>query len=124
MADTCEFHEDMVRKREDLEKRQQNQDTALEGKVAKSSIKWIAGIFTLPTVAAILTVWAFMASAEYRYGTSREARDNASNIRLLDERTLTMKADMIRTNGDLAIALREMKMEMGEMRKVVMEIKR
>jgi len=124
MVETCEFHEEMVKRREDLERKQGDHDVALEGKISKSSIKWMAGIFSLPTIAAILTVWAFMASAEYRYGSSKQAQENAANVRLLDERTLTMKADMIRTNGDLAIALREMKMEMGEMRKVVMEIKK
>jgi len=102
MTEVCEFHKAM-------EKRQDDSDVAVEGKVAKSSIKWIAAIFALPAVVAGLGLYAFVQSAEYRYGSSQQALANAANIRLLDERTLTIKTDLLRVQADISTDLTEIK---------------
>lgn len=110
MVDVCEFHKDM-------EKRQDAVDIAVEGKIAKSSIKWIAAIFALPAVVAGLGLYAFVQSAEYRYGTSQQALANAANIRLLDERTITLKTDLLRVQADISSDLVAIKTDLKEIAK-------
>ena len=110
MADVCEFHKDM-------EKRQDASEMAVEGKIAKSSIKWIAAIFALPAVVAGLGLYAFVQSAEYRYGTSQQAHANAGNIRLLDERTITIKTDLLRVQADISSDLVAIKTDLKDIAK-------
>lgn len=110
MADVCEFHQEM-------EKRQDISDAALSGMVAKSSIKWIAAIFALPAVVAGLGLYAFVQSADYRYGTNQQALANAANIRLLDERTLTIKTDLLRVQADISADLVSIKSDLKDISK-------
>ncbi len=110
MADVCEFHEN-------IQRRQDASDVAVEGKVAKSSIKWIAAIFTLPAVVAGLGLYAFVQSADYRYGTSQQALANAANIQLLDERTLTIKTDLLRVQADISTDLLAIKTDLKDISK-------
>ena len=110
MADVCEFHKEMVAK-------QDGQSVAIEGKVAKSTIKWIATIFAIPTFGAILTAWAFMASADYRYGSNLQAQQNVANIKLLDERTINLKQEIIKMQGDISSDLAQIKSDLKEIAK-------
>jgi hypothetical protein len=100
-----------------MEKRQDDSDIAVEGKVAKSSIKWIAAIFALPAVVAGLGLYAFVQSADYRYGTNQQALANAANIRLLDERTLTIKTDLLRVQADISSDLISIKTDLKDISK-------
>lgn len=108
--DVCEFHKE-------LEERQDKSDTAISGMVAKSSIKWIAAIFALPAVVAGLGLYAFVQSADYRYGTNQQALANAANIRLLDERTLTLKTDLLRVQADISSDLISIKTDLKDISK-------
>lgn len=110
MDEVCEFHKA-------IEKRQDESDVAVEGKVAKSSIKWIAAIFALPAVVAGLGLYAFVQSADYRYGTNQQALANAANIRLLDERTLTIKTDLLRVQADISSDLIAIKTDLKDISK-------
>jgi hypothetical protein len=102
MADVCEFHRETVAKVDAA-------GTALEGKVAKSSLKWVAAIFAVPTLAAILSAWAFIASADYRYGSYLQAKTNEAKIQLLEERTMTIKNDLVKHQVDIMNELNEIK---------------
>jgi hypothetical protein len=110
MTDVCEFHKEMVSK-------QDAQGTAIEGKIAKSTIKWIATIFSVPTLGAILTAWAFIASADYRYGSNLQAQNNATNIKLLDERTVNLKQEIIKMQGDISSDLSQIKLDLKDIAK-------
>ncbi len=102
MPDICEFHKETLAKVDAA-------GIALEGKVAKSSLKWVAAIFAVPTLAAILSAWAFIASADYRYGSYLQAKTNEAKIQLLEERTTTIKSDLIRYQSDIMSELNEIK---------------
>jgi hypothetical protein len=117
MGEVCDFHKEM-------EKRQDAVDVAVEGKIAKSSIKWIAAIFALPAVVAGLGLYAFVQSADYRYGTNQQALANAANIRLLDERTLTIKTDLLRVQADISSDLIAIKADLKDIAKEVRAIRK
>jgi len=102
MTDVCEFHKDTLAKLELA-------GTALEGKVAKSSLKWVAAIFAIPTLAAILSAWAFIASADYRYGSYLQAKTNEAKIQVMEERTMSLRSDLNRAQGDIMSELTEIK---------------
>jgi hypothetical protein len=85
---------------------------ALEGKVAKSSLKWVAAIFAVPTITAILSAWAFMASADWRYGSNLQAQQNAAGIKLLDERTINLKSELVRVQQDISSDLADIKRDL------------
>jgi hypothetical protein len=112
--DVCEFHKEMIEARTQMQKRQTDQDLAVEAKIAKSSIKWLAMIFALPAIFAALGLYAFVQSADYRYGTLQQALLNASNIKLLDERTLGIKTDMLKVQADIAIDLVAIKSDLRD----------
>lgn len=115
MDGVCQFHKD-------VEKRQDNFDIAVEGKVSKGSIKWISAIFALPAVVAGLGLYAFVQSADYKYGTNQQALANAANIRLLDERTISIKTDIVRLQADLSSDLVSIKTDLKEISKELRSI--
>lgn len=113
MADVCEFHKEILEK-------QNTQGTAIEGKIAKSTIKWIATIFSIPTLGAIFTAWAFIASADYRYGSNIQAQNNVANIKLLDERTMNIKQEMVRIQSDMLARLDQIQ---GDLKDIAKDLK-
>jgi hypothetical protein len=64
-----------------------------------------------------LGLYAFVQSAEYRYGTNQQALANAANIRLLDERTLTIKTDLLRVQADISSDLVSIKTDLKDISK-------
>jgi hypothetical protein len=102
MADVCEFHKQTMDKVDATH-------SALEGKIAKSSLKWLAAIFAMPTIGALLFAWSFMASADYRYGSYQQARTNEAKIALLEERTVNIRAELVKAQTDIMNDLTEIK---------------
>lgn len=82
---------------------------SIEGRVAKSSLKWIAAIFAIPTLAALFSAWAFISSADYRYGSYLQAKTNEAKIQLLEERTVLQRGDLQRAQVDIMNELTDIK---------------
>lgn len=91
----------------------------INGSVSKSSIKWIATIFAVPALIAILVVYAFVQSADYRYGSTLTAAANQANIKLLDERTMSLKGDIVRMQADISLDLSVIKSDLKEIAKEI-----
>lgn len=115
MENTCEYHAEMVKARAEMEKKQDDHTIAIEGKVSKGSIKWVAMIFALPAVVAGLGLYAFVQSADYRFGSRQEALTNQANIRLLDERTVNIKSDMVNLQANLNNSVGKIERTMSDM---------
>jgi hypothetical protein len=96
----------------------------INGSVSKSSIKWIAVIFALPALVAILVVYAFVQNADYRYGTVLTSATNQANIKLLDERTMGLKSDIVRMQADISLDLSVIKNDLKEIAKELRQRKR
>ena len=109
----CTHHEDIL-------KLQQSDHAAMEGKVSKSTIKWLAAIFSMPIIAAILFAWAFMISADYRYGSIERASINAANIKLLEERAVYLRADIESFKSTIASDLSQIK---GDIKEIAKELR-
>src|SRR4030043_1922586 len=109
----CAHHEDIL-------KLQQSDHAAMEGKVSKSTIKWLAAIFSMPIIAAILFAWAFMISADYRYGSIERASINAANIKLLEERAVYLRADIESFKSTIASDLSQIK---GDIKEIAKELR-
>jgi uncharacterized protein HemX len=117
VGEPCEFHAEMVKARENLEKKAEQHDVAIEGKVSKGSIKWVAAIFALPAVVAGLGLYAFIQSADYKFGSAQQALANQANIRLLDERTINMKSDMVTLQSNMNTSVSKIERTIEEMDK-------
>ena len=77
----------------------------IRGSITKASVYRIAAILSVPALAVIFAAWAFISSADYRYGTIAQAQLNAAAIRLLDERTVTIKSDIAVMKTDIGLSL-------------------
>jgi len=117
LTGTCEFHEEMMKAREALEHKQGEQEIALEGKISKGSLKWVATLLGLPAIMAALAIYAFMQSADYRFGSNQQAQTNAANIRLLDERTMTLRSDMVNLQASMNNSVGKIERSLDEMDK-------
>lgn len=91
----------------------------VNGSVSKSSIKWIATVFAVPALIAILVVYAFVQSADYRYGSVLTAATNQASIKLLDERTMSLRGDIIKMQDDIAMDLTVIKNDLKEIAKEI-----
>ena len=69
---------------------------------------------------AVLTAWAFIASADYRYGSNLQAQSNAANIKLLDERTINLKQEILKMQGDIQADLGQIK---GDLKEISRDLK-
>ena len=99
----CRYHEEVMAR--------------VNGSIAKSSIKWIATIFAIPVLFAILVTYAFVTSADYRYGSIVTATQNQTNIRLLDERTLNLKGEIVSLQLSIAGDILGIKNDLKEITK-------
>ena len=109
MAEFCEAHKDMMKRVED-------QSTAIEGKISRASLKWVAAVFAVPAIGAILLAWGFMASADYKYGSILQAQQNAAKIGFLEEKTVQLRTDLIKAQTDIMDVLKEIKQDLRYMR--------
>src|SRR4030042_4593972 len=109
----CAHHEDIL-------KLQQSDHAAMEGKVSKSTIKWLAAMFSMPIIAAILFAWAFMTSADYRYGSIERATGNTASIKILEERAIYLRADMENFKNTVASDLGQIK---GDIKEIAKELR-
>lgn len=100
MAGTCNLHEQFR--------------TDLDEKVSKSSVKWMATLFALPALIAVLATYSFITNAEYKFGSAIQAQHNLANIKMLDERTMSLKAEMVKTQADLVSELVSIKADLKE----------
>ena len=102
MTETCQFHKE-------VEQMLKDNQSAIEGRISKGSLKAVSVIFAVPLTLAILGLYAFVMNADYKYGSQEVARTNAANIKLLDERTITIKNDIVRMQSDISNDLAEIK---------------
>lgn len=105
MVEVCEFHKAM-------EDRSEQNAVGLEGKVSKSSLKWLATIFALPLIGAVLAAYAFIVTADYRYGSAHTANTNAANITILTERMFGIKAEIQSLQTNITADMTEIKREL------------
>jgi len=102
----CKYHEEAMKK--------------VDNSVTKSSIKWIATIFAIPTLAIIFGLWAFISSADYRYASLIQQQINVTNIKLHDERMNALKIDLIRSQTELQADLTVIK---GDLKEIAKELR-
>jgi len=101
----CKHHEETMKK--------------VHNSVTKSSIKWLATIFAIPTLAIIFGLWAFISSADYRYASLIQQQINATNIRLHDERMNALKIDLVRLQTELQADLAVIKTDLKDIAKEI-----
>lgn len=89
----------------------------LDEKISKSSVKWMATLFALPALIAVLATYSFITNAEYKFGSAVQAQHNLANIKMLDERTLSLKGDMMKFQADLSLDLASIKSDLKEIAK-------
>ena len=106
MGEVCDFHKEAMAK--------------LDGTIARSTLKWVATIFAIPTMAAVLTTWAFIASADYRFGSQMQAEANKAKIALLDERTIMLRNDLLKAQENIASDITIIKLELKDISKELM----
>ena len=102
----CEFH--------------MNVQKEIDSKVAKSSVIWMATIFSIPILVAIFSAWAFMSAADYKYGSIIQAKDNAANIKLLDERIMHTRQDISLLQTNVTESLLSLK---ADIRSLAMDVR-
>ena len=96
----CEFHKEM--------------EARVGDRVSKATLKWLTPMLALPVIGAVLAVYAFIVTADYRYGTANQATQNAHNISMLGERMVSIKSEIqvlqSNINTDLSEIKRDLKM--------------
>ena len=112
--ETCPHHDEMMKKLED-------QQVAIEGKISKGTLKFLATLFGGPMVLGLLGLIAFVAVADYKFSSKETTAINSSAIKLLDERTVGIKNEVTQTKIDLTSKIYDMKKDITD---DMIEIKR
>jgi hypothetical protein len=101
----CKYHDDLKGK--------------VDNTVAKSSVKWIATMFLVPTIGIIFWVWAFISSADYRYASMIQQQINVTNIKLQDERMSALRMEVVNSQTALQSDLTVIKTDLREFMKEI-----